>query len=1122
MSRRKTRFLAMLLSLALAFSVGGVIAFAVDDAGDDTPETPAASLAIEPEVEGTGSIDEDTPETQTNGEGEPAVISDDENTPVLLADDEPQTYEVNTDDEFLAAIGNAKEGDTIVLTSDILVTETSGEWHYKIDKSITVDLGGKYITVESAPSASRLFNVGNADNDTGADIDVTIKNGTIDGKNTAVCYAIMAYGIDSLTLEDIDVTNFVGTSSNGDTYAAVYFYGDELNATGCSFSSNTGRKGLYCFGGDITIDGCTISNNTVVRTPVTYGVGMEINYADKVLIENSTISDNQADEDHPDVGGGGIVIYASSDVTLYKNTITNNAAGTDVYSMGGGGVFLWDCYGDLLIDNNTISNNTAGEFGGGVYILNSGDTYVLDTILIRDNTITNNTVLPTDRANTSGTYYAYGGGVMIEDHSTHHDGTCIFSGNDISYNTALNNKNSLYGRGGGISLYGDDSGREFWIYSGTFIGNQADWGGAIDFTYKESSALHLYNALITDNTAVRGGGIWLCPTSETAMYDTFGGAIYGNHATGTITSTWSDGNTYTYPSTGDDIRYEGVDSDIYPEIRSGYDDDVSLANSKVTVMERALGDELMDWYEDDASTYYDYDSGTVTSSESKRYSDGGELVDVLTDYTNRSESFGLHGELDDHGVELANKEAEVIISGNSATQYGGGIASNSTVYFGIDEYTELSIIKYWQDENGDDLDESTLPEKINVTLVRVDEGGNKEDLETVTLNAGNEWSWTFKDLEYEYMIDNEGVAEYYSYTYEVKEVKDGYSEGYTPRYKIVYDSGLSGGMDYIILAITNTPTAETPEPDTPEEPTTPSTTQITGQKIWDDNDNEAGIRPDTITIRLYADGELIRSRTVRASDSWRFSFTDLEKYGSDGHEIVYTIEEVQIPGYSAEYDGYDITNTYIDGESELIEIPVTKVWDDANDIDGIRPDSITVELYLNGEPTNMTLILDESNGWSGTFTDLAEETDGVKNVWTVSEVAVEGYESSVTGNSEDGFVITNTHTPDEIEVPEEPDVPVEPEIPDEPQEPETPDEPSEPETPEEPAEPETPENPENPDEQVTPETPSEPENSDSQSGLPQTGARWNLVVCIVMLAFGGTMLVVAGRGMMSTVRRKRR
>ncbi len=291
----------------------------------------------------------------------------------------------------------------------------------------------------------------------------------------------------------------------------------------------------------------------------------------------------------------------------------------------------------------------------------------------------------------------------------------------------------------------------------------------------------------------------------------------------------------------------------------------------------------------------------------------------------------------------------------------------------------------------------------------------------------------------------------------------------------------------------------------------PDLIQIVGTKTWI-GDNEDS-RPESITVRLYADGELIRTRTVSMSDSWRFSFTGLDKYGTDGHEIAYTIEEEQVPGYSTEYDGYDITNTYNGEETETIEIPVTKVWDDEDDADNIRPESITVELYLNGEPTGQILILDENNGWFGIFTDLEEETDGVKNVWTIMETTVEGYESVVSGDAESGFVITNMHTPEEIEIPEEPD------IPDEPEKPENPEKPEEPETPETPQEPDEPEN---PGEQVSPEIPDEPETSDSESSMPQTGFRWNLILCILILMVSGALLIGIGREIMIPEERRRK
>ncbi len=1129
MRRGKTRFLAVLLSLALACSMSGVIAFAADDSSDDPLETPTAALAGEPETEGSAAegetadpagfdfMNDGTSEIQTNGAAEPAVIDDAENIPMTIDDD--TKVEVRSDEEFLEAILDSSIA-LITLEEDIQVIMEDVEDHYQIRRDIVIDLNNHTITVDAPngdPYAS-LFDI------EGPAVNATIKNGTIDGKQTAYCYAVFAQ-VDEFTMENVEVIGFYGDSREPNYFSAVYYEGNKFTAINCKFNHNAGPKGLFCSGGAITIDGCEICDNTVTSI-TSYGVGMEILNAGKVSISNSVISNNKISTSAANnaARGGGCTIYGSSNITFYNNKIENNVAGTYTLNLGGGGIFLWDCAGSLLIDTNTISQNKAGGYGGGIYILNSGDDYILDTILIRNNGITYNTVVPSEQKASNGIYYALGGGVMIEDHSTHHNGTCIFSGNDISYNKALNDMSPSYGRGGGISLYGEDSGREFWIYSGTFYGNEAEWGGAIDFTSKESSALHLFNALITDNTAVRGGGIWLCPTSETTMYETLGGAIYGNSVTGEITSLWNDGNTYTYPATGDDIRYEGTDSDIWEEIRSSYDDDESLANSRVTVMERALGGELMEWYADDAATYYDHSTGQLLSSFNNRYhkEDKLETVNVVSDYTNRNTSFGLHGELDENGQALAKEEAEVIISGNSATVLGGGIASNSTIYFGIEEYTQLEIVKDWKDENGLDLDESTLPEEIHVTLVRVDEDGNKEDLETVALTAENDWSWTFAHLEFEYMTDEEGTAVYHPYTYEVREVEDACSEGYTPSYAILSDSGLSGNTDTIILAITNVPVTDTPEPEIPDEPLLPSTTQIAGRKIWDDHENEAGARPESITVRLYADGVEIRSQTVTERDSWRFSFTGLDLYDSSGHRIVYTVEEDPVEDYESRVEGNNITNTYIGEEPELMEIPVTKVWDDAEDTDGIRPDSIAVNLYRNGEPTDLTLILDESSGWSGTFTGLEEETDGEKNVWTVSELAVEGYESSVSGDPGSGFVITNTHTPDEREEPEEPVAPNVPEEPEIPQEPETPDEPQEPETPGDTEEPAAPEPPEEQGEQEIPGTPDEPGSPDSESGLPQTGFRWNLLVCIGMLVIAGMMLAAVGKSMMSTERRRRK
>ncbi|MCD7840751.1 MAG: Cna B-type domain-containing protein [Erysipelotrichaceae bacterium] len=90
---------------------------------------------------------------------------------------------------------------------------------------------------------------------------------------------------------------------------------------------------------------------------------------------------------------------------------------------------------------------------------------------------------------------------------------------------------------------------------------------------------------------------------------------------------------------------------------------------------------------------------------------------------------------------------------------------------------------------------------------------------------------------------------------------------------------------------------------------------------------------------------------------------------------------------------------------------VVKAWDDSNDKDGIRPESVTVTLLKNGEATDQTIILNADNNWEASFTDLDVYSNGVAIEYSVEEVSVDGYTSEITGSMSEGFVITNTHTP---------------------------------------------------------------------------------------------------------------
>ncbi len=104
------------------------------------------------------------------------------------------------------------------------------------------------------------------------------------------------------------------------------------------------------------------------------------------------------------------------------------------------------------------------------------------------------------------------------------------------------------------------------------------------------------------------------------------------------------------------------------------------------------------------------------------------------------------------------------------------------------------------------------------------------------------------------------------------------------------------------------------------------------------------------------------------------------------------------------------------GWKEQTSLSVTKVWDDENNKDGIRPDSVTVTLLVNGEETDYTITLNADNNWEGIFVGLDKYANEKEILYTIKETKVEGYTSKITGDAKSGFVITNKHTPKKDEV----------------------------------------------------------------------------------------------------------
>jgi len=98
---------------------------------------------------------------------------------------------------------------------------------------------------------------------------------------------------------------------------------------------------------------------------------------------------------------------------------------------------------------------------------------------------------------------------------------------------------------------------------------------------------------------------------------------------------------------------------------------------------------------------------------------------------------------------------------------------------------------------------------------------------------------------------------------------------------------------------------------------------------------------------------------------------------------------------------------------QRIDIEVRKVWKDKNNYDGKRPRSIRVKLFADGKDTGKSLILSAANNWRGKFTNLQKNTMSGKLIkYTVKESpSASGYTTSINGNAEVGFIITNVRKP---------------------------------------------------------------------------------------------------------------
>ena len=563
------------------------------------------------------------------------------------------------------------------------------------------------------------------------------------------------------------------------------------------------------------------------------------------------------------INDNGGAIRSAGDLTIQDSTFTGNSSTNTSTSsdgrksLGGGAVYQY--YGTIDVKNSIFDGNSAAECGvalfirnvdkaevtgctvtaneaatgGGMYIFQQND-YKSVRVTVKDNVVDGNKAVNT-RFSGSGTYSGKGGGMFV---------LTVYEPVELIGNTIRNNKaedtnrNAYAARGGGLSIvaYGEYQGTEYGgtvnITGGVIEGNEARMGGGIDYSQHFMSPLRLDNALITGNSAVRGGGVWLCPQGSMESFSTLGGAVIYNETPEDVTIKDLQYGWYTLYPNADDINHEGTDSiDLY-----GSGADVGY----IKISKRGQGGVRVEWYEDESDN-----RSSPGTREFRRYKEGYRVLvsegkvegypDLfgVDDPKGTNKSFGIHAEApyvtskEDFLKEL-EKEAHLIIRNNYALR-GGGIAANSPVRMGEKDAPTrtLKVEKKWADDK-------VLKNEIRIDLVRYDtdedgtplydeDGGllNRTLLDRdLVLSSDNDWSRTFTDLPYKYE-DAEHEIHYCDYT--IEEVAFVSFEGKVTE---------SRDGDTKTVTLTNYPL-----------------TAISATKLWKDSGKEAD-RPESLTFIL--------------------------------------------------------------------------------------------------------------------------------------------------------------------------------------------------------------------------------------------------------------------------------
>lgn len=421
---------------------------------------------------------------------------------------------------------------------------------------------------------------------------------------------------------------------------------------------------------------------------------------------------------------------------------------------------------------------------------------------------------------------------------------------------------------------------------------------------------------------------------------------------------------YKYFKEGTPIQYT-----IDEEMVGGYEKEISEKDNLITITNTHAPEKLdlivnvvwndannQDGYRPDAATIHM--SGTDGTQDAKDFTKDSSWSSIVFKDLDRFK--------DGTKIKYTVTEDEI-------PQYTTSIVANGNVVTvtntHIPEITLRNISVIWEDNDDQD---GIRPDAVNIKLK-----GNDKLVDSSELDEDVKWKHSFTNLP---VRENGNEI---SYTAEENEIP-----GYTTTIEKT-DTG---------YVFTNTHI--------------PETVTVTVDKVWEDGENQDGLRPDSIDVILTGSDGNTYNATISEKDNWTYIFANLPKYFNDGTLVEYSLQEVETDGYAGTVtkgtDGYTFTIKN-DHTPAVVDIPVTKVWNDDEDRDGLRPNSIHVTL-TGSDGSTYKKDLEKDSGYSTIFTSLPKYHNGELISYSLAETPVEGYETDIqAAESGYGFTITNTH-----------------------------------------------------------------------------------------------------------------